>query len=363
MDPKYILHFYIIDGGISQENKQIIQNLQIDEKYIIEFITIDTELFQKFPQSSQEHISIETNYRFLVSSLKSHLDKCIFLDADLIFLGDISKLWQIDIKDYYIAAVSDQTPLLKDNHWILSWISKLPLPSNYAYINTGVTLINLKKWREDKVEALFFQNIEKYHKILAFPDQDILNITLYKHVKYLSHIYNAMPIQTYANKKQEKEAFSNPQIIHWAGYKKPWLYIDAPYADKFWYYAKKTPFYDKMINSRTIYGASQRIKSQLSYKLGSHLLEAKSPLKALFLPITLSYITIKHKIRNFIFAQVGNANPDLKLPKLNTYADYHEALEIQEHLSYKLGNALINHPFSFIFRVRKIYKTWKRKKQ
>lgn len=34
-------------------------------------------------------------------------------------------------------------------------------------------------------------------------------------------------------------------------------------------------------------------------------------------------------------------NPTLKLPKLESYADYKEALKYKEHLSFKLGSALI----------------------
>jgi len=33
--------------------------------------------------------------------------------------------------------------------------------------------------------------------------------------------------------------------------------------------------------------------------------------------------------------------PELKLPKLETYSDYNEALKVKKHLSYKLGESLI----------------------
>ncbi|WP_420995836.1 glycosyltransferase, partial [Campylobacter coli] len=127
-------------------------------------------------------ISNETNYRFLVSTIKPNLDKCIFLDVDLVVVGGISELWEIDIDEHYMAAVSDQAPLHPD-----SWTLKLPLPYDYLYVNTGVTLFNLKKWREDNIQDLLFQNSAKYARVLQFPDQDTLNITLYKKIKYLSH--------------------------------------------------------------------------------------------------------------------------------------------------------------------------------
>ncbi|RTJ87884.1 glycosyltransferase family 8 protein [Campylobacter jejuni] len=370
LDRDYIPYFYIIDGGISEKNKNKLKFLNIGREFYVEFIAVNQDLFKNLPNSSQSHISNETNYRFLVSTIKPNLDKCIFLDVDLVAVGDISKLWEICIDDYYMAAVSDQAPLHSE-----SWTLKLPLPYDYLYVNTGVTLINLKKWREDNIQELLFQNSAQYAEILQFPDQDTLNITLYKKIKYLSHIYNAMPVQTYYNEKQKQEAFSNPQIIHWAGYKKPWKFPDAPYAEMFWHYARQTPFYEEILfknitqNSlniiqNSIQGAVERVKAHLSYKLGKEILSVKeNKLKVLILPFALILIYVKHKISNLIFKLILNSNPNLKSLPLNHYSDYQEALKIQNYLSYKLGNLLIKYPFTFVFRVASVYKEWKRTKK
>ncbi|EAJ8228698.1 glycosyltransferase family 8 protein [Campylobacter jejuni] len=367
LDRDYIPYFYIIDGGISEKNKNKLKFLNIGREFYVEFIAVNQDLFKNLPNSSQSHISNETNYRFLVSTIKPNLDKCIFLDVDLVAVGDISKLWEICIDDYYMAAVSDQAPLHSE-----SWTLKLPLPYDYLYVNTGVTLINLKKWREDNIQELLFQNSAQYAEILQFPDQDTLNITLYKKIKYLSHIYNAMPVQTYYNEKQKQEAFSNPQIIHWAGYKKPWKFPDAPYAEMFWHYARQTPFYEEILfknitqNSlniiqNSIQGAVERVKAHLSYKLGKEILSVKeNKLKVLILPFALILIYVKHKISNLIFKLILISNPNLKSLPLNHYSDYQEALKIQNYLSYKLGNLLIKYPFTFVFRVASVYKEWKK---
>ncbi|ECQ5747901.1 glycosyltransferase family 8 protein, partial [Campylobacter jejuni] len=361
LDRDYIPYFYIIDGGVSEKNKNKLKFLNIGREFYVEFIAVNQDLFKNLPNSSQSHISNETNYRFLVSTIKPNLDKCIFLDVDLVAVGDISKLWEICIDDYYMAAVSDQAPLHSE-----SWTLKLPLPYDYLYVNTGVTLINLKKWREDNIQELLFQNSAQYAEILQFPDQDTLNITLYKKIKYLSHIYNAMPVQTYYNEKQKQEAFSNPQIIHWAGYKKPWKFPDAPYAEMFWHYARQTPFYEEILfknitqNSlniiqNSIQGAVERVKAHLSYKLGKEILSVKeNKLKVLILPFALILIYVKHKISNLIFKLILISNPNLKSLPLNHYSDYQEALKIQNYLSYKLGNLLIKYPFTFVFRVASV---------
>ncbi|MEI0700187.1 glycosyltransferase family 8 protein [Brachyspira intermedia] len=236
------INFFILDGGISEYNKIKINNLKKIKDFNIEYITVDKSKFEKIVSSSQAHISSETNYRFIISSLKQNLDKCLFLDADLIIDRDITELYNTDIDDYYMAAVPDQAPL--DT---FSWTHKLNLPENYRYVNTGVILVNLKKWREDNIEAKLFENVFNYSDVLMFPDQDTLNITLNSKVKYLSHIYNAMPVQNYVLKEEQKEAFNNPVIIHWAGFMKPWRFIEANCSHYFWKYARMTDFYEDII--------------------------------------------------------------------------------------------------------------------
>ncbi|EHY1139966.1 glycosyltransferase family 8 protein [Campylobacter coli] len=398
LNKEYIPYFYVIDGGISEKNKKKLESLNTDKEFYIEFITINQDLFKDLPNSSQAHISNETNYRFLVSTIKPNIDKCIFLDVDLVVVGDISIFWEIDIDNYYMGAVSDQAPLSQN-----SWTLKLPLPYDHLYVNTGVTLLNLKKWREDNIQELLFQNSTKYSSALMFPDQDTLNITLYNKIKYLPHVYNAMPVQTYYDENQKQEAFSNPQIIHWAGAHKPWKYPDVPYAEIFWHYARQTPFYEEMlfknitqstvnafqgtlnIAQNTInatqsslnaiqnhiaqdgspQGAVEKVKSHLSFKLGQEILSVKkNKLKALILPFTLISISIKHKISNWIYKLIldSNPNPILKPLPLSCYSDYYEAMKIKNYLSYRLGNLLIKHPFTFIFRVSRVYREWKERK-
>lgn len=89
-------------------------------------------------------------------------------------------------------------------------------------------------------------------------------------------------------------------------------------------------------------GAGLRIKNQLSYKLGLAMIENSRNFKGyLRMPFVLSYIKDKHKEEKEKYEQAIKQNSDLKLPKLEDYKDYEEALKLKEHLSYKLGQTLI----------------------
>ncbi|EAL0897544.1 sugar transferase, partial [Campylobacter coli] len=88
--------------------------------------------------------------------------------------------------------------------------------------------------------------------------------------------------------------------------------------------------------------AKSRIQNQLSYKLGQAMIvNSKSLLGYIRMPFVLSYIKDKHKQEQKIYQEKIKKDPSLKLPPLENYPDYKEALKEKECLTYKLGEALI----------------------
>ncbi|WP_096016768.1 hypothetical protein [Campylobacter lanienae] len=89
--------------------------------------------------------------------------------------------------------------------------------------------------------------------------------------------------------------------------------------------------------------AKSRIKNQLTYKLGEAMIEnSKSLWGYIKMPYILSYIKETHQKNQKLYQEKIKANPSFKLPPLESYPDYNEAIKLKNHLSYKLGEALIN---------------------
>ena len=88
--------------------------------------------------------------------------------------------------------------------------------------------------------------------------------------------------------------------------------------------------------------AKQRIHSHLAYKLGQAMIENSKSIKGYIrMPYVLSYIKDKHKKEQRIYNEKIKRNPNLKLPPLESYPDYKQALKEKECITYKLGEALI----------------------
>lgn len=91
--------------------------------------------------------------------------------------------------------------------------------------------------------------------------------------------------------------------------------------------------------------AKSRIHNHLSYKLGQIMIvNSKSIFGCLLMPIVLLSIVVAHKQAEKIYQKKIKKDPSLKLPPIERYPDYHEALKLKKHLSYRLGNFMVKNP-------------------
>lgn len=117
----------IIDGGISEENKIYLNNLVSKFNSEICYKNIDPSLLGKVVING--HITEATYYRILIPSLfHDDVKKVLYLDCDIIVRDDISKLWNIDIKNYALGAVKLYE--FRDHN-------RLQIPPDASYFNAG----------------------------------------------------------------------------------------------------------------------------------------------------------------------------------------------------------------------------------
>ncbi|EAI8712613.1 glycosyltransferase family 2 protein, partial [Campylobacter jejuni] len=131
---------------------------------------------------------------------------------------------------------------------------------------------------------------------------------------------------------------------------------------------------NKIIENPVIYyyfsrGARARLQNQLVYRLGKVVVEAKSFNKIIKLPFLMLKICLEHNFEHKVYRSIVQFRPDLKLLPLECYLDYHEALVIKEHLSYKFGKLILlsfkgwykGKIFILPFMLKKRYKEYKNK--
>ena len=232
--------FYILSDGIQQRNKDRLIRLVESHGNEISIIEMpDLEIYTGFKYSTDGWAKAAYCRLFLCSLLPQQLERILYLDPDALVIGDIEpliqELYSKEFDSFFAAACIDCNPKYKR----LNGFRK-----NEFYYNSGVMLINLKKWREYKVERVFIEEIKRRKGRSTDVDQSYINCILINKIKTLPVEYNVMSpyyfdwatdYDSYIknskyrrceiyNRDELKAARANPKILHFAGKKeyRPW---------------------------------------------------------------------------------------------------------------------------------------------
>lgn len=244
----------VIYENLSEENAKKLKSLETDNVKIIltEMNQNLSMITDKLGNRLREYtFTLTIFFRLFIPVMFPKYDKCIYIDADTVIPGDISRLYNEDLEDNYLGCIVDKSTI--DNEILASYFEEVVGIPRDKYINSGVLLMNSKKLRELKIDEKFLDLYTKYGFDVIAPDQDYINSMCYGHIKYLSDIYDAMPNPN--NKEVEK-----PVIIHYNLFLKPWQYENVQYYDYFWKYAKSTPFYNEILEIKNSYTDEDRKK-------------------------------------------------------------------------------------------------------
>lgn len=260
------INVYILDDGIKENNKNKIYNLS--QKYNCEIYFIKTINLESLEVKLTKHKTLSgdslTTYSrlFLPSLLPNDVDKVLYLDCDGLILDSYRNLWDIDISDYFCAGILDA---MSD-----TFLRCLGYEEDVSYVNAGVLLINLKKWREENVEEKFIEFLSKNQGEFFFHDQGVINNVFINKIKIIEPKYNLQYyFQFYDYKLSKKlkgisreyytkeildENRKKPVFVHFCGPDefKPWINKDHKYSDEFERYAKLADIYDKVINYKDL---------------------------------------------------------------------------------------------------------------
>ncbi|MEG1804296.1 MAG: glycosyltransferase family 8 protein [Clostridia bacterium] len=244
---------YILNNGLNTTNKDIIYSYQCDN-FEIEFVNVCERLASCCDAlDTRDYYTKTTYFRFFIQTLFPQYDKALYLDADIVVLGDISKLYNVEIGDNFLGAIPEQIVASVKEY---RDYSKIVLGLDYRkYFNAGILVMNLKKFREYDIEQCFIQMIKTYKFETIAQDQDYLNFIAKDKVTYIPLSWNKECVQD--GYKGELN------LIHYALFKKPWTYYGIKYDKYFWQYAVKTVFYDLLFQKREKYTNEQRSKDKL----------------------------------------------------------------------------------------------------
>lgn len=182
---------------------------------------------------NKTHVPQSTLGRFaLHEALPEHIEHVLYLDGDILVVGDIGGLVAHDVAPGHILASNDYLWLCEGEYgkfWPKhrAYLDALGVVDPVDYFNAGVLAFRLSTWREmaPKALAFFVENATAalYH------DQSALNAVFHGRREVLSPQYNF--ITNFADFGFERAI--DPAIIHFTGGGKPWFYNGLPWKGRF----------------------------------------------------------------------------------------------------------------------------------
>ena len=258
--PKYQYRIIILNTGLLPENVNKIQQNARDH-ISIEFADISNQVAHiKDRFKDVYHFSVVTYYRLFIASLFPQYDKIIYLDCDIVVLGDIAELYHTPVGDNILAAAPEQ--YVQNTTEFREYASVALGVDPDSYVNAGVLVINLSAFRKNNIEKQFIELITKYDFDLLDPDQAYLNYLCKNKIHILPNGWNKEPMSLPCE--------GNKNIVHYALYKKPWQYDDVMDGEHFWEYAKTSPFYRQILKNKAAFDKTERLEKEAAAK---HILE------------------------------------------------------------------------------------------
>jgi UDP-glucose:(glucosyl)LPS alpha-1,3-glucosyltransferase len=214
------------------------------------------------------HYSLSIFTRLVIPDvLQGQADRVLYLDADILCLGALDELINIDF-DGKLAVVAPDAPVTTRRR-----VEALSLPHK-EYFNAGVMLINVAPWLAAGATAQAVDTLANSTLDLRFNDQDALNIVLNGRARYVDQRYNTLYdlIHDLQVNSIALRDLHGAVLVHFAGSVKPWAAWSGHEAAKlFAGYLAQSPWGDLPLDTAPRNTKELRMHSRFLMRQGKPL--------------------------------------------------------------------------------------------
>lgn len=251
---------YVLDSGINKGNKDRLLTVCRDYKRTdIQFIPAKDISKRLEMKVATDRGSLSQYARLFVSSdLPENLGRVIYLDCDIIIKRSIRELWNLDLRGNTIGALMDA--------FSKYYRANIDLEENDIMFNSGVMLIDLDKWKAQKIEEKLMKFISSKNGWIQQGDQGALNAVMSKDTYCFEPRFNSVTIfydftykemmiyrrpPSFYTEEEICEAVEKPSLIHFTtSFKslRPWVKgCKHRYVDEWMKYKKLSPWEDSKL--------------------------------------------------------------------------------------------------------------------
>ncbi|MDT3390173.1 MAG: hypothetical protein LIR25_06280, partial [bacterium] len=161
---------YFLHTDVTDESRAKVKNLLERPDFEIYFENVSDYLesiAHKFPL--RDYYSKTTYYRLFIADMHPEYDKAIYVDSDTIIQGDMSDLYDIDVKGFILGACHEQAMVQVNEYG--AYVEKCLGLDRNLYFNAGLLLLNCVEFRQRNVLDRFIQTLQVYDCVVT-QDED-----------------------------------------------------------------------------------------------------------------------------------------------------------------------------------------------
>lgn len=235
--PLYNYNFHILHNNISSSNIKLLTNeVKKFKNASIDFIDMNNKFEDIWKDINANcFFTKELLYKLLVPEIFPQYKKAIITDVDVLFLGDVSDVFENFVEDAYLCCTKEPNPDIE-------FFANITDNKAHSFFGAGFMLYNLEAMRKDNIQEKLIEYLCKYKEYLDAPEQEILSQVCFENVKFIHPKYMTLVIwynetdDRMLSNKGFQEALTAPVQLHYIHKKnKPWLYPFKAIKSKLWF--------------------------------------------------------------------------------------------------------------------------------
>lgn len=183
-------------------------------------------------QALENPLNYARNY--LGDILDSGIDRVIYLDSDIVLVDDITKLWNTRLTESRVIGAPEYchanfTKYFTDTFWSDPTLTRTFGSKKPCYFNTGVMVMDLKKWREGDYKAQIekWMDLQKAQRIYELGSLPPFLLVFGGNIEPIDHKWNQHGLGGDNVKGSCRSLHPGPvSLLHWSGKGKPWVRLD-----------------------------------------------------------------------------------------------------------------------------------------
>lgn len=227
-DSRRLRAFMLVDKPIPSDDARRFRELSQRYSFDLHEVIVSASDFAAV--RTTRGISSATYFRLCMHlALPENVEKVVYLDSDMIILGNIAELFDTDLSDGTLFAGAE-------DYNSVAHRKSYKTPAESVNLNAGVLVCNIKSMREMNFLGVVSDYIERNQYLIFHGDQQILNHLFNGRMKYVHirwNMHGQLFEREWVGSNMSRRALmatediaagrNDPGVVHYNGGMKPWI--------------------------------------------------------------------------------------------------------------------------------------------